>query len=320
MRASSPLSAERESMMVGRSLAMRRVLALVERAAAADASVLIDGETGTGKQVAAESIHRQSARSDGPFLVLDCGAIPRDLLESELFGHEKGAFSGAVSARTGVFKAAHGGTILLDEIGELPLDLQPKLLGVLERREVRPVGSNRTVTVDVRVIAATNRDLAREVDAHRFRADLYYRLAVIEISMPALRERRDDLPLLVEHLAQRLGLKVPAWMNSAELAAELATHDWPGNVRELRNYVERCIALGTQPRLAASTAAPANELWPIDLGVPLRTAREALIGPFERRYLEASLRHYGNNVSAAARAAGMDRLTFYRLLWRHGLR
>jgi DNA-binding NtrC family response regulator len=310
---------ERVGVMVGRSLAMRHVFALVERAAASDASVLVEGETGTGKEAAAESIHRESARHDGPFLVLDCGAIPRELLESELFGHEKGAFSGAVAARTGVFEAANGGTILLDELGELPLDLQPKLLGVLERREVRPVGSNRTVPIDVRVIAATNRSLAGEVNAHRFRADLYYRLAVLEIYMPPLRERRDDLPGLVEHLAARRGLPLPTWMTTPSFHAELASHHWPGNVRELRNYLERCVAIGARPTRAAPPPAPALEP-PVDLNVPLKTAREAMLAPFERRYLEASLRHHEGNVSAAARTAGMDRLSFYRLLWRHGLK
>jgi transcriptional regulator with PAS, ATPase and Fis domain len=311
--------------MVGQSLAMRHVFALIERAAASDASVLLEGETGTGKEAAAESIHRESARRDGPFLVLDCGAIPRELLESELFGHERGAFSGAVSARTGVFEAARGGTILLDELGELPLELQPKLLGVLERREVRPVGSNRTIPVDVRVIAATNRSLAGEVNAHRFRADLYYRLAVLEINMPPLRQRREDLPTLVEHLATCRGWALPAWMTTPAFIVELANHHWPGNVRELRNYLERCIAIGERPGLpsATTTPSPASSMAsdaPIDFGVPLKAAREAVLAPFERRYLEASLRHHDNNVSAAARTAGIDRLGFYRLLWRHGLR
>ena len=307
--------------MVGRSLAMRRVFAQVERAAASDASVLLEGETGTGKEAAAESIHRESARRDGPFLVLDCGAIPRDLLESELFGHEKGAFSGAVAARTGVFEAANGGTILLDELGELPLDLQPKLLGVLERRELRPIGSTRTVKIDVRLVAATNRNLAGEVNAHRFRADLYYRLAVLEIYMPPLRDRREDLPQRGEHLVARRGLSLPPWIRAPDFLRELATHHWPGNVRELRNYLERCIAMGERPQLAAVVPpVPSEPAVAIDLDVPLKTARENLVLPFERRYLEAALARHGDNVSAAARAAGMDRLTFYRLLWRHGLR
>jgi two-component system response regulator GlrR len=304
--------------VVGISPATRHVFALLERAAASDASVLLEGETGTGKEAAAESIHRESARRDGPFLVLDCGAVPRELLESELFGHEKGAFTGATSARVGIFEAASGGSILLDEIGELPLELQPKLLGVLERREVRRVGGSTTIPIDVRVLAATNRNLAAEVNAQRFRADLFYRLAVLEIHIPALRDRPDDLASLVEHLAARLGRAMPAWMRQPRFLDELRQHHWPGNVRELRNYLERCIAFGQ----AVPTTKPPRpaDLPPVDLGVPLKLARDAWVGPFERRYLEEMLRKHGGNVSAAARGAGMDRLTFYRLLWRHGLR
>jgi len=294
------------------------VFALVEGAAKGDASVLIAGETGTGKEAAAESIHRESARRDGPFLVLDCGAIPRELLESELFGHEKGAFTGANTGRIGIFEAASGGSILLDEIGELPLDLQPKLLGVLERRELRRVGGSTTIPIDVRVMAATNRNLASEVNAQRFRSDLYYRLAVLEIHMPALRDRPDDLALLAEHLAIGLGLPMPAWMRQPPFLAELSHHHWPGNVRELRNYLERCVAFG-EPTAVMPAPARRVELPPVDPSVPLRVARDALVAPFERRYLEESLRQHGGNKSAAARAAGVDRLTFYRLLWKHRL-
>ena len=304
--------------LVGISPAMRRVFALVEGAAKSDASVLIEGETGTGKEAAAESIHRESARRDGPFLVLDCGSIPRELLESELFGHEKGAFTGANTLRIGIFEAACGGSILLDEIGELPLDLQPKLLGVLERRELRRVGGSTTIPIDVRVMAATNRNLAGEVNAQRFRSDLYYRLAVLEIHMPALRDRPDDLALLAEHLAIRLGLPMPAWMRQPRFLVELSHHHWPGNVRELRNYLERCVAFG-EPTAAMPAPARPVELPPVDLSVPLRVARDAWVAPFERRYLEESLRKHGGNKSAAARATGVDRLTFYRLLWKHGL-
>jgi two-component system response regulator GlrR len=317
-----PMSARTSlGIVVGASPVMRRVFAQLERAAASDASVLLEGETGTGKEAAAESIHRESARKNGPFLVLDCGAIPRELLESELFGHDKGAFTGATSAREGIFEAASGGSILLDEIGELPIDLQPKLLGVLERRELRRVGGTTPIKIDVRVMAATNRELAGEVNAQRFRADLYYRLAVLEIRMPALRDRPDDLALLVEHLADTLELELPAWMRRPSFLDDLRRHHWPGNVRELRNYLERCVAFGapTAPapsRPATPTESPAEDL----LELPLRVARERWSGPFERRYLEASLRRHANNVTAAARAAGVDRLTFYRLLWRHGLR
>jgi two-component system, NtrC family, response regulator GlrR len=305
--------------LVGHSPAMRRVFAMVERAAASDASVLIEGETGTGKEAAAESIHRESARKDAPFLVLDCGAIPRELLESELFGHEKGAFTGATTSRAGVFEAASGGSLLLDEIGELPLDLQPKLLGVLERRELRRLGSTTPIEVDVRVMAATNRNLTAEVNAQRFRSDLYYRLAVLEIRMPPLRDRPDDLASLVEHLAGRLGAPILMWMRQPRFLDELRHHRWPGNVRELRNYLERCIAFG-EPVAPASPTPPASQIPHVDLKVPLKAAREAWLQPFERRYLEACMQEHNGNISAAARAAGVDRLTFYRMLWRHGLR
>jgi len=305
-------------LMVGRSPVMRRAFALLERAAATDATVLLGGETGTGKEAAAESIHRESGRRDGPFVALDCSAIPGELLERELFGHERGAFTGAQTAQEGLFEAAHGGTIFLDEIGELGPDLQPKLLRVLERREIRRVGSTRTKAIDVRVIAATNRDLAAEVNARRFRSDLYYRLAVIEIRLPPLRERPDDLPDLVRELLSRLGLGAEAPRYTApEFVAELARHGWPGNVRELRNYLERCVALQEQPPLAPAVDAGQPT---IDVSRPLKEARDAWVSRFERGYAEELLRRHDSNVTAAARAAGMDRMSFYRLLWRVGLR
>jgi DNA-binding NtrC family response regulator len=245
-----PLSdRDRFGRMVGAGVAMRRAFALLERAAGSDATVLLEGETGTGKEVAAESIHLESARSKGPFVVVDCAAIPEALLESELFGHEKGSFTGAGAAREGAFEAASGGTIFLDEIGELGLDLQPRLLRALERRQVKRVGGNKYVGVDVRVVAATNRNLRREVNERRFRPDLYYRLAVVEVRLPSLRERREDLPRLVENILEGLGATAPAVrasLQQPELIAELGRHEWPGNVRELRNYLERCLALREQ--------------------------------------------------------------------------
>ncbi len=201
-----PISArDRFGVMVGRSLAMRRAFSVLERAAASEATVLLGGETGTGKEAAAESIHRESQRRDGPFVVVDCGAVPANLLESELFGHEKGAFTGADRARSGAFEEASGGTLFLDEIGELESDLQPKLLRVLEKREIKRVGSSKYAPVDVRIVAATNRNLRVEVNDKRFRSDLYYRLAVIEVTLPPLRERAEDLPPLVESILERLG-------------------------------------------------------------------------------------------------------------------
>jgi DNA-binding NtrC family response regulator len=313
----------RFGVMVGAAPAMARLFALLERAAASDATVLLEGETGTGKEAAAESIHRESARSGGPFVVVDCGAIPPDLLESELFGHERGAFTGAVAAREGAFEAASGGTLFLDEIGELGAELQPKLLRALEKREVKRVGRSRYAPVDVRVVAATNRNLRVEVNAGRFRSDLYYRLAVLEVRLPPLRERLEDLPLLVERLLEGLGAagagRAAAGLRTPAFLAELARHAWPGNVRELRNYLERCVALEAaapiEPGVQGPGAAPE-----VDLSRPLREAREAWLRPFERRYLEGLLARHEGNITAAARAAGVDRITFYRLLWRHGLK
>jgi DNA-binding NtrC family response regulator len=318
-RVQVPLSSrERFGVMVGRSVPMRAVFAVLERAAAGDATVLLGGETGTGKEAASESIHRESARAEKPFLVVDCGAIPPNLLESELFGHKRGSFTGATGDREGAFEAANGGTIFLDEIGELSLDLQPKLLRALDKREVKPVGSNKPVPIDVRVIAATNRNLQTEVNAGKFRADLYYRLAVLEVRLPSLRERTEDIPLLVEHILENLGASdrdEAAPIRAPEFQAHLAQHGWPGNVRELRNYIERSLALQAPPP-GGPGPAPAY----LDQTRPLRVAREAWIRAFERGYLEDLLKKHDNNVTAAARAAGVDRIHFYRLLWKHNLR
>jgi transcriptional regulator with PAS, ATPase and Fis domain len=301
-------------LLVGKSMAMRAVLALLSRAAASDATVLLEGETGTGKEVAAESIHRESARRNGPLIVVDCGAIPTELLESELFGHEKGSFTGALKARTGAFQAASGGTIFLDEIGELPPALQPKLLRALQEKQIKPVGTERYVPVNVRVIAATNRNLRAEVNAGRFRADLYYRLAVLEVRLPPLRERREDIPLLVENILARMGVQDRPEVRelfTESLLDELSRCSWQGNVRELRNYVERCLALRAIAEIPLPVTTPGET--PLQ---SLKAAREA----FERAYLKDILERHDGNVSAAARAAGVDRIQFYRMLWRNGLR
>jgi two-component system, NtrC family, response regulator GlrR len=309
------LGGEQFGAMVGRSPVMRAVFARLARAAASDATVLLTGETGTGKELAAEAVHAASKRAAGPFAIVDCAAVARDLIESELFGHERGAFTGAHAARPGAFESAHGGTVFLDEIGELELDLQPKLLRALERREVKRVGSDRWQPIDVRIVAATNRDLRAEVNAGRFRSDLYYRLAVIEVRLPSLRERRDDLPLIVDALLDRMGMAAcpeARLLRSPEGQAELARHPWPGNVRELRNYVERCVAMAERPPLVdAREPAPADDL---------RTARKQWTAEREKAFLEDLLVRHDGNVSAAARAAGYDRKHLYRLLWRHGLR
>lgn len=318
-----PLSKrERFGTMVGGSAAMRRVFAVLERAAASDAAVLLEGETGTGKEVAAESIHLESPRKDGPFVVVDCGAIPANLLEAELFGHEKGAFTGALSARKGAFEAAHGGTIFLDEIGELPPDLQPKLLRTLEKKQIKRIGSVEWQNVDVRVVAATNRNLRVEVNEKRFRSDLFFRVAVLEVRLPPLRERREDLPPLVECLLGALGATDAQRRElTAETAiAELSRHAWTGNVREVRNYLERCIAMRELLPVEAEATMVAHAAGMPDASVPLKVARDRWTRLMERAYLEDCLRRSADNVTAAARLAQVDRMHFYRLLWKHGLR
>jgi two-component system response regulator GlrR len=315
--------------MVGQSPPMCALFALLRRASASDATVLIDGETGTGKEVTALAIHENGSRSRGPFITVDCGAIPAQLLESELFGYERGAFTGAVSARTGAFEAADGGTIFLDEIGELSLDLQPKILRALESRKVKRVGSNVYNPIDVRVIAATNRNLREEVSAKRFRSDLYYRLAVLHIKLPPLRERKGDLPALVDDVLTNLGVRdlpMATPIVAPEFIEMLGRYRWPGNVRQLRNYLERRVALGeaiAPPGSETSMPPPPNddgEKLSVSLDQPLKLAREEWNNIFEARYLDGLLDRHGNNVSAAARAAGVNRVHFYRLLRKHGLR
>ncbi|HMI85068.1 MAG TPA: sigma-54 dependent transcriptional regulator [Polyangiaceae bacterium] len=316
--------------LVGRSAPMRSLFELLQRASVSEATVLLEGETGTGKEATAEAIHREGNRRNGPFVVIDCGAIPGQLLESELFGHERGAFTGAIASREGAFQAAAGGTIFLDEIGELTLDLQPKILRALERRQAKPVGATQYEQFDARVIAATNRSLRAEVQAQRFRSDLYYRLAVVQVKLPPLRERLSDLPLLVENMLRNLGvheLPIAEQLRSQRFLDRAMHYRWPGNVRQLRNYIERCVALG-DPNLPTNldtmppppSGAPLEGIDAIDISQPLKFARERCVGNFERRYLEALLRKHNDNVSAAARAAGVDRIHFYRLLWKHGLR
>jgi transcriptional regulator with PAS, ATPase and Fis domain len=310
---------------VGGSPPMRALFAVLEHAAKSDATVLLEGETGTGKDVLAQAVHAESARRDGPFVVVDCGALPPGLLESELFGHERGAFTGADTAREGAFEAASGGTLFLDEIGELDLELQPKLLGALERREVRRVGSARGRLVDVRVVAATSRRLQVEVNAGRFRSDLYYRLAVVAVKVPPLRERRDDLPLLCERLLAELcggvsaGRAAQARLCTPVFMTALARHEWPGNVRELRNYLERCLVVSDAGPPGGDTPVP-GAMPPIDPALPLGDARQRHVEWFERKYLEELLRRHGGNVTSAAKAAGIGRAQLYRLLWRAGLR
>jgi two-component system response regulator GlrR len=300
--------------LVGRSDAMRVTFALLARAAQSDATILLEGETGTGKGAAAEAVHRASARRDGPLVVVDCTAIPANLLEAELFGHERGAFTGAVARRLGAIEEADGGTLFLDEIGEMPLDLQPKLLRVLEERTVRRVGANVHKAVDLRVIAATNRDLRGEVNEKRFRADLYFRLSVAKIVLPPLRERAADIPLLVERFLQ--SLRAPtgaaAGLLAPEMQSRLATARWPGNVRELRNYVERFIVFGEDVEQPSSGERPRR--------LPFFEARQRAMSAFEKQYLAELAEEFGSRTVQAANAAGLDRVHLYRLLRRNGLR
>ncbi|HHH10827.1 MAG TPA: FHA domain-containing protein [Sorangium sp.] len=316
-----PLS-ERTSFgpLVGQSLAMRGCFALLERASASDITVLLEGETGTGKEGAAAAIHNASARADKPLCVVDCGAMPANLLESELFGHERGAFTGATAARVGVFEQAHGGTVFLDEIGELSLALQPKLLRVLEQRQVRPLGSSRYRAVDVRIIAATHRDLRALVNENSFRSDLYFRLAVFGILLPPLRGRPDDMAMLATRLLDQLGADrdITRQLLSEASLARMQAAAWPGNVRELRNYLERCAVMQTSLPTGQLRADDDGD-WQLDLSLPYRRAKRQLLDQFERRYLSALLDRHQGNVSAAARAAGMDRVYVYKLLRRHNL-
>jgi two-component system, NtrC family, response regulator GlrR len=310
--------ASRFGSLTGISPAMRAAFATLERAATSEATVLLEGETGTGKTQAALSIHRAGRRRDGPFVIVDCGALLGSLLESELFGHEKGSFTGANTQRIGAFEEASGGTVFLDEIGELPIDLQPKLLRALEAKEIRRVGSNAYRPVDVRVIAASHRDLRADVNAGRFRADLYFRLAVLPIALPPLRRRPEDVPALVEEIlaSLRASPEAAAPLRSPEFLVRLRTAAWPGNVRELRNHVERCLILGTIELTAASTE-PAETGPAIDATASYAAERERAIADFERRYLTAVLALHDGKVARAAAAGGIDRAYFYRMLRRH---
>ncbi len=294
--------------LVGDAPAMRALFALLEQAAPADSTVLFEGESGTGKEVLADALHRASPRAERPFVVVDCGSLAPGLVESELFGHEKGAFTGADRARAGALEEANGGTLFLDEVGELPLGDQVKLLRALEARQVKRVGAARPRPIDVRVVAATHRRLDRLVAEGQFRADLYYRLAVIKVHVPSLRERPEDvLPLARRFLAElRPGLD-PGKLLSDTVATALTAHRWPGNVRELRNVMQRLVLVG---ELATELRAPAA---PPDY----ETARRRALDDFEREYCSAIVAHAGGNVSRAAAAAGLSRQMLHRLLRKH---
>jgi len=307
--------------LLGRSLAMRQVFAILERAAPTESSLLLEGESGTGKDLAAEAVHMVSARRDKPFIVVDCGAMKASIIESELFGHAKGAFTGAESERIGVFEAAEGGTVFLDEIGELEPGLQLTLLRVLEKREVKRLGENRYRPVNVRVLAATNRDLASDVATGRFRRDLFYRISVLRVRMPPLRERREDLGLLARAMVQGLSPdKDPQAVIHDQVLALFFNHDWPGNVRELRNVVERLLLFPDRPEAALPEGDAQGFGMDADvLGMPFNDARRRVVEGFERAYLSAALDAAGGVVAKAADAAGVPRQSFYRLMSKHGL-
>ncbi len=342
--------------MIGDSVKMRQLFARLEKIAPSNATVLITGETGVGKELVAEAMHEMSPRSKGPFVVLDCGSIPQNLIESELFGHERGAFTGATSAHAGVFERADGGVVFLDEIGELPLSMQPKLLRALERKEVRRIGGSKTIQVDIRVVAATNRDLGVEVNRGRFREDLYYRLAVARVHVPPLRERSDDISSLIDHF-----LEITPGAEGTLLAPEtieiMKKHDWPGNVRELRNVIERAVLLSESPMsktalrggpsqgpsaeepvrdettqrrsedvVANEEEAPIGLTEPdevmrvvVDTKTPFKVLKQEMITEFERRYITQLLTEHEHNISSAARAAGIDRMSIHKMLNRLGL-
>lgn len=312
---------ERFGDLLGRSARMRELFADLARIAPSEVTVLVEGETGTGKELVAESLHQASTRSEQPFVVFDCSAVAPTLVETELFGHERGAFTGAVSARAGLFEQAHGGTIFLDELGELPKDIQPKLLRVLERRQVRRLGSQHTVNVDVRLIAATNRNLFSEVQRGNFREDLYFRLSTTQVRIPPLRDRMDDLPLLVEHFLGRVGSKTQVADIPAAVWAMFKNHRWPGNVRELWNAVQRFTVTPDKvlpdhsPADRAATAAARPDGPP----QPLRIARRDAGDAFERAYLEHILSHTSGNVVRAAAVAEVSRQMIQKMMRKHSL-
>jgi transcriptional regulator with GAF, ATPase, and Fis domain len=333
--------------VLGSSIKMREIFATLEKVSPSDLTVLLTGETGTGKELVARGIHNLSPRRNKPFVVLDCGAIPRELIESTLFGHEKGAFTGAVGQHRGCFEQSQGGTIFLDEIGELDIGLQPKLLRVLENRELKRVGGDKVIKIDVRVLAATNRDLRQMVNKGTFREDLYYRLSVIAVENPPLRERKEDIPQLVHHFLAEVAKKRGMSLNIAvDGMSSLMSHDWPGNVRELRNVVERAASLCDGPTItrtdlvfgkdglpvpgggsAASAASISGSGGTVggfsptllEGGVTFKDAKQQVLEEFERLYLQELLKRNKGNITRSAHEAGLTRYHLRELLKRHNI-
>jgi len=351
-----PSDRQRLGEMLGRNERMREIYTILEKIAPTDATLICEGETGTGKEVVARTLHQLSRRREGPFVVFDCGAVPENLIESELFGHEKGSFTGAISTRQGVFEMANGGTVFLDELGELQLDLQPKLLRVLEQREVKRVGGVKPIKVDVRIVAATNRDLEAEVRAGRFREDLFYRLSVVRLILPPLRKRKEDISLLIKHFLSigrynktSEGTRKVGGFSRAALE-RIMTYDWPGNIRELHNVVERAVSFADTdtvevrdlPEHIAGLRGSLGPLPPMDTQVEsvlganggtsgpsvpqvnfdestFKDAKELWVSSFEKDYIEHLLTKNDNNISHAAREAEIDRKYFRKLMKKYGI-
>ncbi|MGD8174997.1 sigma 54-interacting transcriptional regulator [Marinimicrobium sp. ARAG 43.8] len=303
--------------IITRSDLMYRRLEQARRLARSDINVLIGGESGSGKELLAQALHKASARAEEPFIAVNCGAIPADLLESELFGHVKGAFTGATKDREGLFVTANGGTLFLDEIGDMPINLQVKLLRVLQERKVRPLGSSSDRDIDVRVISATHRDLEQAIAEQQFREDLYYRLNVSQLALPSLRERKEDIPLLVRHflneIADRTGDAVRQLSQGGQRL--LLQYEWPGNIRQLRNVVEQLVALSPTPVLAEALVAEVMPEQEAPALVPLKEAKKQ----FERDYVVRLLRMTGGNITEAARLSGRNRSDFHKIMKRHQL-
>jgi len=318
-----PSQARRFGELVGESLAMREVFAVLERIAATDATVLVEGETGTGKELVARAIHDASVRRKGPFVAVDCGALPEGLLESELFGHVRGAFTGAAGPRAGMLVRADGGTLFLDELGRISPTVQARLLRVLEERVVRPLGGDSERAIDVRVIAASRDDLEAEVAAGRFRADLMYRLAVVRVALPPLRTRREDIALLVRELLRRRGLADEPPQGAG--LDRLLAHGWPGNIRELRNVLDRALALApaaarfSDLQIRVDAAPLAGEGVAVRTDLPYAEAKALMLHELERRYVADVLAREQGNLSAASRSSGIDRKHLRTLARKHGL-
>jgi len=328
---------ERFHELVGKSVRMREIFAVLEKVAPSDLTILIRGETGTGKELVARAIHRASRRAQQALVVQDCGSIPKDLIESTLFGHEKGSFTGATDRHRGCFEQADGGTIFLDEIGELDVTLQPKLLRVLENREIKRVGGDKTIPVNVRVVAATNRDLRAMVNEGSFREDLYYRLSVVAVELPPLRDRPEDVPLLVKNFLDDFAARrYPGEDRKITVARDgmsrLQAYPWPGNIRELKNTVERAASLADGPELTVKDLMPTSQKTPAEVlpggtaeqfvedGLPFKEAKQRVLDSFEAAYLKALLDRNGGNVTRSAQAAGLTRYHLRELAKRYGIR